>query len=425
MSTMADGDIYLMKLSAFSRILLSEGLSVSPQETADACRVLIALGLEDRQQVKTALRTVYAKSREEQVAFDRAFDGFFLPEEAIRAQNQQIRQEIETRQRRAEEELRLNGRPMDFSQEEQMAYGAMDEENRRRLQSILEKYRDSAARNPELYDNFIRSIFSRAILEQQMRMEDAAVNGMEADPELGLLYREMSGFTDAEIPRAIALIQTVARQLNGELSARRSRHGRGHTLDFRKTIRKGLETGGSLYRLKYRKKRLRRKHLVLLCDVSGSMIQFSEFALRFIQNLNQASDRSRVFLFSEALHEADNFSTQNLDRFRGYVRQTGLYGKGTDLAQALEKINVRKPAVLNPASTLLILSDTKTTGQKRALKALAESKRLAGQVIILNPIPERKWKYSAGAQAFSGAATMISCATLRDLAAACRKITQK
>ena len=424
MNTMADGAVYLEKLSAFSRILLSEGLSVSPQETADACRVLATLGLEDRQQVKTALRTVYAKSREEQIVFDRVFDGFFLPEGAIRAQNHRIRQEIESRQHRADAELRLNGRPMDFSREEQMAYGAMEEENRRRLQNILEKYKDSAARSPELYGNFIRSIFSRAILEQQMRMEDAAVNGMESDPELGLLYREMSDFTDAEIPKAIRLIQTVARQLNGELSARHSRHGRGHALDFRGTIRKGLETGGSLYRLKYRKKRQRRRHLVLLCDVSGSMIRFSEFALRFIQNLNQTSEHSRVFLFSEALHEADHFSTRNLDRFRDYVRQTGLYGRGTDLAQALEKINAMKPAVLNSATTLLILSDTKTTGQKRALKALAESKRLAGQVIILNPMPERRWKYSASAQAFSGAAAMISCATLRDLAAACRKITQ-
>ena len=423
MNAMTDGGVCLKKISAFSRLLVLEGLSVSPQETADACRVLIGLGLEDRELVKTALRTVYAKSREEQITFDRVFDGFFLPEEVIRVQNRQLRQELEERQRRAEEELQLNGRSLIFSEQQRMAYGAMDDESRRRLQSILNKYKDSAARNPDLYDNFIRSIFSRAIMEQQMRMEDAVTGDMESDPELGMLYREISGLQDAEIPRAVSLIQGITRQLNGELSARRERRGRGHILDFRRTIRKGLETGGSLYRLKYRKKRQRRKHLVLLCDVSGSMIRFSEFALRLIQNLNQASDRSRVFLFSEGLHEADNFSTQNLDRFRSYVGETGLYGKGTDLAQALEKLNARKPAVLNPASTLLILSDTKTTGQKRALKALEESKHLAGQVIILNPIPERKWKYISSAQAFSGAATMISCATLRDLAVACRKIT--
>ena len=420
---MDDGSVYLEKMSLFSRILSAEGLTVSPSETTDACRILIDLGLSDRDRVKTALRTVYAKSREEQIVFDRVFEDFFLPADAIRQQNDKIRRQRAHQQRLAEEDLKLNGKPMDFSQSQRMAYGTLEESQRLRLQAVLHKYQDSAARNPELYQQFIHSIFSRAILEQQMRLEDQGINVMAADPELGLLYREMSGFSDAEIPKAIHLIQTIARQLNGELSARHSRRGRGHALDFRRTIRKGLETGGSFYRLKYRHKRRRRRHLVLLCDVSGSMIQFSEFALRFIRELNQASDHARIFLFSEDLHEADQFLTQNLDRFRNYVGQTGLYGRGTDLAQALEKLNSQKPAALNPATTLLILSDTKTTGQKRALRALQESRRLAGQVVILNPIPERKWKYMSSAQAFAGTVPMLPCSTLRDLSAACRKLT--
>ena len=244
---------------------------------------------------------------------------------------------------------------------------------------------------------------------------------MGTNPELGLLYREISEFQDSDIPKAVALIQRVTRMINGELSAR-GRRGQGRMLDFRKTIRKGLETGGSFYRLKYRRKHSRRKSLVLLCDVSGSMVQFSEFALRFIQNLNQASESSRVFLFSEQLHEADRFDLQNMDRFRNYVRETGLYGRGTDLAQALNKLNATKPAVLNPSTTLLILSDTKTTNQKRALEALRESKHLAGQVIVLNPIPQRKWKYLPSAQNFAATVPMASCATLKELAAACRKL---
>ena len=418
---MADGAVYLEKISAFSRLLHMEGLSVSPQETADACRILIELGLQDRQQVKTALRTVYAKSREEQITFDRIFEEFFLPESIIRDRNEHLKQTVRDSRRRANEDLQLNGRPMDFTQEQKDAYGTMDEEQRNRLREVLKKYSDAAARNPELYDNFIRSIFARAILEQQMRLEDEVADGMEADPELGLLYRDIATFQDSDIPKAVALIQRVTRMINGELSAK-GRQGRSHTLDFRKTIRKGLETGGSFYRLKYRRKHSRRKQLVLLCDVSGSMMQFSEFALRFIQNLNQASESSRVFLFSEQLHEADRFDLQNMDRFRNYVRETGLYGRGTDLAQALEKLNAMKPAVLNPSATLLILSDTKTTNQKRALEALRESKHLSGQVIVLNPIAQRKWKYLQSAKNFAAVVPMVSCATLKELAAACRKL---
>ena len=89
---MAEPGVYLEKLSAFSRLLRLKGLNVGPKETADAAQVLIALGMADRELVKTALRTVYASSREEQLRFDAVFDGFFLSEEAIRRQAQEQRE---------------------------------------------------------------------------------------------------------------------------------------------------------------------------------------------------------------------------------------------------------------------------------------------------------------------------------------------
>ena len=425
---MADHGVYLEKISAFSRMLQLEGMAVSPQETADACKILISLGMEDRERVKTALRTVYAKSREEQKSFDRVFDGFFITEEAMREQakrQMEREQEMAQAQQQAQEELQINGSPMDLTEEQRQAYASMAEEQKQRLRNFMDKYKDSASRNPNLYGNFIHSVFARAILEQQMLMENAGTGGMETDPELGLMYRDISEFKDTEIPKAITMIQSITSQINGELTAKRRRGGHSGKLDFRRTIRKGLETGGSFYRLKYRKKRQRRKSLVLLCDVSGSMVQFSEFALRFIQSLNQVSDSSRVFLFSEELYEADAFGLQNMDLFRKLVRDSGLYGRGTDLGTALERLSAMKPSPLSAASTLLILSDTKTIDQPRAIRALLEAKRLAGRVIWLNPIPENKWQYIRSAQVFSALTTMISCSTLRDLAAACRKLTAK
>ena len=82
---MADFEVYLEKLALFGRILRQEGLDVTPSQTEDAVRILLELGFDDRTVVKTALRTVYARSREEQLRFDRVFDSFFLSEEAIRA----------------------------------------------------------------------------------------------------------------------------------------------------------------------------------------------------------------------------------------------------------------------------------------------------------------------------------------------------
>ena len=425
--TMGDPEVYLEKLSAFSRMLRLEGLPVSPKETEDASRLLIALGMADREQVKTALRTVYAKSQEEQLRFDRVFDGFFISEEAMKKQAQeqlQREQEMAAAREQAEKDLQIGGEPMALTEEQRIAYAAMPEDARQRLRNFMEKYRGNAERNPKLYGDFIHSVFTRAILEQQMLMEDAGTGAAEADPEIGLLYRDISEFKDTEIPKAIDLIQTVARQINGELSAKRKNAGHSGKLDFRKTIRKGLETGGSFYHLKFRKKRHRRKHLVLLCDVSGSMMQFSEFALRFIQSLNQVSESSRVFLFSETMVEADPFKLQNMDLFRSFVKDSGIYGRGTDLGTALAQLCTLQPAALTSASTLLILSDTKTIDQPRAMATLLEAKRLAGRVIWLNPIPQKKWQYVRSIQSMQSLVTMVPCSTLRELAQACRRLAQ-
>lgn len=422
---MAEPAVYLEKLSVFARMLRLEGLTVGPQETADAAQVLVSLGVEDRETVRTALRTVFAKSREEQSAFDRVFDGFFVSEDVMRQQAMEQMQkeaELEAGRQAAERDLQFRGEPLDIREDLRDAYATMPEEERQKLRNLMKKYEGNIERSPELYGNFIHSVFTRAILEHQMRMEDAGVGVEETDPELGLLFRDIGDFKDTEIPRAISIIQSIARQINGELSAKRQKHGHSGKLDFRRTIRKGLETGGSFYRLKYKRKHHRRKKLVLLCDVSGSMMQFSEFALRFIQSLNQVSENSQVFLFSEELFEADAFSLQNMDLFRNYVRESGLYGKGTDLGAALKKLCAMKPSVPGPSTTLIILSDTKTVDINGATLALLEAKRQSGKVLWLNPIPESKWPYLRSTQTMATICQMIPCSTLRDLANACRRL---
>ena len=422
---MADTGVYLAKLSAFSRMLRREGLIISPKETEDAARLLTSLGFGDRQQVKTALRTVYAKSKEEQLSFDKCFDSFFVSEEAMRARaKQQAQQEQQMQQQQQVAEQELERMPVELTDEQKKAYAAMSERERQRLQNFMEKYRGNAERNPELYTNFIHSVFARSILEQQMLMEDAAIGAEALDPEMGMLYRDISEFKDTQIPKAIEMIRLVAQRLNGELSAKRKNAGHTGLLDFRRTIRKGLETGGSFYKLRYKRKRHRRKHLVVLCDVSGSMVQFSEFALRFIQSLNQVSESSRIFLFSENIFEADAFSLQNMDLFRNLIKDSGVYGRGTDLGTALEYLCQTKPAALSSATTLLILSDTKTIDQSRAIAALKEAKRLSGRVIWLNPIPENKWKYIRSVQTMASLCTMVSCNTLSALASACRRLAE-
>lgn len=420
------GGVYLEKLAEFSALLRQEGLSVGIQETADAALILSCLDLTDRDTVRGALQAVYAKGREEQAVFRRAFDGFFVSveqREALRRRHEAEARELARRRAQAEQELRINGRPMDLREDLREVYVRMGEEKREQLRQLLERSQGLLGRSPEkLAGNFVRSVFTRFLLEQQMALEDAAVGVEAADPDLALLYRDISKFREADIPRAAALITSISRQLDAELSRRKQ--GRSHSgkLNFRRTIRKGLETGGSFYRLSWKRGRRTRRRLVLLCDVSGSMLQFSEFALRFLKSMSEVSEASEIYLFSEEVRLVDPFALQNMDAFRDYVRSSGLFGRGTDLGSALEYLCRQPPAVLGSSTTLIILSDTKTINLPRAAQSLAEARRLAGKVLWLNPIPEGKWPYIRSIQTMSALCQMVPCSTLDELARACRKM---
>ena len=118
----------------------------------------------------------------------------------------------------------------------------------------------------------------------------------------------------------------------------------------------------------------------------------------------------------------DPFVLQNMDSFREYVRSSGLYGRGTDLGTALDKLCRNRPAALGPSVTLLILSDTKTIDLPRAGRMLLEARQRAGKVLWLNPIPERKWPYVRSIQTMQMLCQMVPCSTLDELARACRKM---
>lgn len=416
--------VYLEKITEFSRLLRREGLTVGYQETMDAMEALNVLGFSDRETVRTALRTIYAKSLEEQCTFDRMFDHYFVSADQKQANAKAItaaEEELARRRAEMESEMMFNGKQIPIQEDLKDVYVQMPESERERLKKTLDRYRDSAERHPGLYDNFIQSIFLKTLLEQQMMAEDAGI-GNGDDPDADLLYRDISSFQDTDIPRAVELIQKVAAQLSGELTSQRRKGGHSGALDFRTTIRRGLQTGGALTDLRYKKKRKRRRRMVLLCDVSGSMMQFSEFVLRFMKSISDTADSAQIFLFSEDVRKVDPFALQNMDGFASYVRNSGCFGRGTDLGKALDTLCSIRPAVFGPSTILIVISDAKTIDLARAERALMRTMTKAGKVVFLNPIPEKKWPYLKGCRAMSALTTMVSCSTLHELARACRKL---
>ena len=75
-------------------------------------------------------------------------------------------------------------------------------------------------------------------------------------------------------PSCAATVAPLARRLAVRLSARR-RLGREGRLDFRKTVRASLATGGVPVVTHHRPRKVHKPELVVLCDVSGSVAGFA------------------------------------------------------------------------------------------------------------------------------------------------------
>ena len=91
---------------------------------------------------------------------------------------------------------------------------------------------------------------------------------------------------DALEPEELAALRRMMARLHVATPLRRTRRARrdlhGERIDLRRTLRSSLRTGGDPVRLARRRRRVLRRRMVLLCDISGSMEPYARAYLQFL-----------------------------------------------------------------------------------------------------------------------------------------------
>jgi len=419
--TATSSKAYSESFVRFSQRLREKGLAAGISETSDAARIVELVGLEDKDRLRMALSALYAKSLGEQRLFSEAFDEFFISEreknKRRQAESKELRERQET-EREAVEELQHEGKPLELSPEVRDIYSRLPPEKREQLMRYLDFSMDNPRHSP--FD----SRFMQRVIEQRMMLYSSQGDGfleLELEQAEDLLHKNLSEITDGEIPHVIALIQAVVKRLNGAISREYRRSGKSGRLDFRRTIHKGLSTGGVFRDLSFKRRRRSKKRILMLCDVSGSMVMFAQFAIRFVKSMSDVAPRSEAYLFSEDVAKVSPFVLNDMSRFEDYVKESGLWAKGTDIAKALEQLMSCRPSPLSESTVLLIFSDTRTVNVPAAAEKLEEVKCRVRRVIWMNPLPRERWDAMKSAVAFQEHAQMLDCSTLDDLARACVK----
>ena len=214
-------------------------------------------------------------------------------------------------------------------------------------------------------------------------------------------------------------IQPLARRLAARLAVEQ-RRGRRGPLDFRRTIRASLSSGGHAVETVHRPRRPHKTDLVVICDVSESVSSFARFTLLLVFALRAQFSRVRVFAFVDELAEvtdlidpADDLG-ESLLRFRS-VKVRGFYGR-TDYGRAFGQFAERHLDAITPRTSVLILGDARSNYGNPALPALRRIAGSARRAYWLNP--ERRTSWNSGdsvAEEFGAVVAMTECRTLRQL----------
>jgi uncharacterized protein with von Willebrand factor type A (vWA) domain len=125
-------------------------------------------------------------------------------------------------------------------------------------------------------------------------------------------------------------------------------------------MRASLKAGGALIALKHRARRTRLPALVVLCDISGSMSQYSRLFLQFLHAVTNDRDRVYSFVFGTRLTNITRLLRDNdVDRALSKIgASVADWAGGTRIGACLGDFNrAWSRRVLGQGATVILVTD--------------------------------------------------------------------
>jgi uncharacterized protein with von Willebrand factor type A (vWA) domain len=325
---------------AFCRMLRQNGLPIGPAEEADALQALSLIRIGDPEEFRLALRTILASSRKEQDFFDRVYAAYW-----------------------------------DGKMEPTLFHG----------QEEIELMKELSLRN--LKQNRLNQTILNWVPVEESKEEEAAPG---YSPLEVLTQKDFTNFSDEDFAEAIQILDKIAKLLSTRLSRRYRRSAKHQWIDFRKTIRLSLRSGGEVINLSFRERSLRWMKLVVLCDVSGSMDSYSRFLITFLYALQQNYGHIETFAFSTSLHRLTNILKRQsiAEALKEISKCVPDWSGGTKIGNCLQAfLEDYAGTILNKDTIVLILSDGWDIGETELMEqSMKQIHQRANRVIWLNPL---------------------------------------
>jgi uncharacterized protein with von Willebrand factor type A (vWA) domain len=152
-----------------------------------------------------------------------------------------------------------------------------------------------------------------------------------------------------------------------------------------------MQYDGMFFDLKWKASKVDRPKVMCICDVSGSVSNFSRFLLMFLYSLAEVLPKVRSFAFSSDLGEVTQLF-QNVGLEEAMARTMRDYGNGsTDYGQMFQDFRSHCMKDVDNKTTIIILGDARNNYGDGKSEILREMYDKAKRVIWLNPEPKSSW----------------------------------
>jgi len=229
--------------------------------------------------------------------------------------------------------------------------------------------------------------------------EDPEEPLVEVDASLTVSSRERLRTLDfeqmglAEMAAAKRMLARLSLPVKPLPSRRAAVAPRGR-IDAARTLRGGLRRGGEMGRLSFRQPRLRYPNLVVLCDISGSMSQYSRVILHFLHAVSNARGagwaRVHAFTFGTRLTNITrHLATRDVDAALAAAgAEAQDWEGGTRIGACLESFNrIWSRRVMGQGAVVLLITDGLDRDAPEDLARQMERLQLtARRLIWLNPL---------------------------------------
>jgi uncharacterized protein len=248
--------------------------------------------------------------------------------------------------------------------------------------------------------------------ERDVDASDVPVPVAPSDEEV-LRAKRFEALDPAELAALYRLMTRLRLATPSRRARRAERDHHGERIDLRRTLRQSLRTGGDPIRLARRRRRIVRRRIVMLCDISGSMEPYARAYLQFLTCAAGAGPHAEAFAFATRLTRLTRaLGSRNPERaIQRAAAAAPDWSSGTRIGDALREFNDRYGRRgMARGAVVVILSDGWERGDPalvgREMQRLA---RLAYRIVWVNPrVSARGFAPRAGGMA----AALSSCDAL-------------